>query len=74
MTLTIFYNNSKCKQIVNLSRMFFFDEYGQRIAYGRIVQACKDIAHDITQGNYLTYHLDLPYEIREEEEVNSSNN
>lgn len=74
MILTIFYNNeNKTKQVIKLSHLFFLDERGYRITYGKLLDKCKSIAHDLTSGNYLSFDLDAQeYETRnrEQEEIN----
>lgn len=59
MTLTIFYSNSKAKQVIKLHETFSMDEKGNRINPVLLHKKAKEIAFDITKNNYLGYFLDM---------------
>ena len=58
MRLIIYYNNSKCKQIINFFDNFLKREKGEgMLTHSEISMKVRDLVHDITQGNYLSYEL-----------------
>ena len=62
MTLTIFFNNSKSKQVVKLSDNFCTDNKGQPITKAKMNEKAYELATDIAGSHYLTHDLDIPQE------------
>lgn len=57
MTLTIVFNE-KSTQRINLSNSIVLKKDGGRKTPQEINELCKDIAHDISRGNYESIKID----------------
>ena len=56
MTLTV-QISEKCSQIIKMNEQSVLNHKGSRKSTQEINDMCKDIAHDISKGNYLTFKI-----------------
>lgn len=56
-TLTVFYNNSKAKRIINLDEKFFKSQMGESLSAHIIEEKAKGLATDLSEGQYLSHSL-----------------
>ena len=56
-TLTVFYNTSQAKRIINLDEAFFKSQRGEALSAPIIEEKAKGLAVDLTEGQYLSHSL-----------------